>query len=327
MKIRAGISGAAGYTGGELLRLLLHHPAVDLVFAQSNSHAGRPIHDIHTDLLGDSDLCFSNQAEQDIDVLFLCNGHGAARAFLENQPPAYSTKVIDLSQDFRLREASSIGARTFVYGLPEVNRQPIRLSDSVANPGCFATAIQLALLPLAKAGLLEEVHVTGITGSTGAGQALSPSTHFSWRTHNVSAYKTLTHQHLAEIEETLQAIAPQGRPAPDVHFVPWRGPFARGIFVSAVARCRMDLTSIKALYQRFYADAPFTHLSEGSLDLKQVVQTNKCIIQLEQTENMLVVHAAIDNLLKGASGQALQNMNLMFGLDETLGLRLKPSGF
>lgn len=327
MKIRAGINGAAGYTGGELLRLLLHHPAVDLVFAQSSSHSGRPIHDVHSDLLGDTDLCFSNQAEQDIDVLFLCNGHGAARAFLENQPPAASVKVIDLSQDFRLRAEAGIGIRTFVYGLPEVNRKAIRQSDSVANPGCFATAIQLALLPLANIGMLEDVHVTGITGSTGAGQALSPSTHFSWRTQNVSAYKTLTHQHLAEIRETLQSITPQSRPAPDIHFVPWRGPFARGIFVSAVVRCRMDLASIKALYQSFYADAPFTHLSEGPLDLKQVVQTNKCIIQLEQTENMLVIHAAIDNLLKGASGQAVQNMNLMLGLDESLGLRLKPSGF
>lgn len=326
MPIRAGITGAAGYTGGELIRLLLRHPSVDLVFAQSNSHSGEPVHAVHSDLLGDTELRFSEKAVPDVDVFFLCNGHGSARSFLKEQQLFPSTKIIDLSQDFRLRKNAQIGNRTFVYGLPELNRESIREADNVANPGCFATAIQLALLPLAKPGLLKEAFITGITGSTGAGQSLSASTHFSWRANNVSAYKTLTHQHLAEISESLQAISQENH-APAIHFVPWRGPFARGIFCSTTLRCSIEFDQIKVLFQNFYSESPFTHITDAPLDLKQVVQTNKCLIQLEMQGEMLVVHSAIDNLLKGASGQAVQNMNLMFGLEETQGLLLKGSGF
>lgn len=323
--IRAGIVGGAGYTGGELLRLLIHHPQVDIVFVHSKSNAGNPVHQVHQDLVGDTALVFSADLRQDIDVLFLCVGHGEARKFLEENPVDERIRVIDLSQDFRLPHTSQIGNRKFVYGLPELNRAQIRQAQNIANPGCFATGIQLALLPLAKAGLLEEAHVTGITGSTGAGQGLAATSHFSWRANNIQAYKTLTHQHLKEISVSLTQLNPSR--VADIHFIPWRGDFTRGIFVSAQVRCERKEDELNKLYADFYQDHPFTILSQEPIYLKQAVNTNKCVLQLEKVGTILVVHSAIDNLLKGASGQAVQNMNLLFGLDEKTGLQLKANYF
>jgi len=323
--IKIGIIGAAGYTGGELLRILLRHPQVQILFAHSRSNAGNPIASVHRDLLGETDLAFSAEVETGADVWFLCAGHGEARALLSRLELPNNLKIIDLSNDFRLAEQAQFGERAFVYGLPELQKKNIEAAQNVANPGCFATAIQLALLPLASAGLLQTVHVTGITGATGAGQSLQSSLHFPWRADNISAYKTLTHQHLGEIRQTLGHLL--GRRPEPLHFVPWRGDFTRGIFISAVTACDMPLSDLNGLYQDFYQNHPFTHLSLEPIDLKQVVNTNKCLIQLERNDNQLVIHAAIDNLLKGASGQAVQNMNLMFGLDETIGLRLKASNF
>lgn len=327
-KIRAGIVGGAGYTGGELIRLLIHHPSVDITFIHSRSQAGKPVSAAHPDLLGDTQLQFTDAWSDDADVVFLCVGHGEARKFLSEQPVAAHIRIIDLSQDFRLQEQAAHGDRNFIYGLPERNREQIRSADNIANPGCFATAIQLGLLPLAKAGLLGEVHTTGITGSTGAGQGLSATSHFSWRANNIQAYKTLTHQHLKEINQTLGGLQP-GFPSEDegLHFIPWRGDFARGIFISSMITCTRKLEELVTLYEDFYQDAPFTHLSQQEIFLKQAVNTNKCIIQLEKVGTKLVVHSVIDNLLKGASGQAVQNMNLMFGLDECAGLNLKASAF
>lgn len=321
--IRAGIIGAAGYTGGETLRLLLHHPGVDVVFAQSRSQVGKAVASVHTDLLGDTTLNFIDGALPEVDVLFLCLGHGESSAWLAQQPVSSHTRIIDLSQDFRLGE--SVGERTFVYGLPEVNREAIRHAHNVANPGCFATAIQLGLLPLAAANLLGDVHTTGITGSTGAGQKLQDTTHFSWRANNVSAYKTLNHQHLREIRRTLATV--QAGYAHAVNFVPWRGDFTRGIFVTSVVQVRQSLREVQDLYTEYYAHAPFTHVATHAIDLKQVVNTNKCLVYLEKEGDTLAIHTAIDNLLKGASGQAVQNMNLMVGLDETAGLKLKSTAF
>lgn len=323
-KINAGIVGGAGYTGGELLRLLLHHPYISISFIHSRSQAGQPVHSIHADLLGETDLLFSAEMKDTCDVIFLCAGHGEARKMLTETPIHPATRIIDLSHDFRLKASSAIGNRQFVYGLPELNRQAICVAENIANPGCFATAIQLALLPLSQAGWLNEVHTTGITGSTGAGQGLSPTSHFSWRAANIQAYKTLTHQHLGEVLESLH----QGQPAfGRLNFIPWRGDFTRGIFTSSVLTCGKPLKEIEDLYRTYYQDHPFTHLSDSVISLKQVVNTNKCVIQLEQEEDRLVVHSAIDNLLKGASGQAVQNMNLMFGLEENTGLQLKASSF
>lgn len=327
MKIRVGITGGAGYTGGELIRILLHHPEVEIACVHSKSNGGKPLHAVHGDLLGETDLHFAQDISFDADVLFLCAGHHEARAFLESHAVPEHSRIIDLSQDFRLKSNARAGKRTFVYGLPELNRAAIQAARNIANPGCFATAIQLGLLPLAKAGLLTEVHTTGITGSTGAGQAFSPTSHFSWRANNIQAYKTLTHQHLHEIRETLEHAAPSHTPLPDIHFVPWRGDFARGIYVSSVLDCTLPIEDVKALFRECFADAPFTHLSDGMIDLKQVINTNKCLLHIEKHGRKLVVHSAIDNLLKGASGQAVQNMNLMFGVDEKMGLGLKGSGF
>ncbi|RYY39374.1 MAG: N-acetyl-gamma-glutamyl-phosphate reductase [Chitinophagaceae bacterium] len=324
MKIRAGIIGGAGYTGGELLRLLLNHPSVSIAFVHSRSQAGSPVTDVHTDLAGETDLCFSSELATDIDVLFLCVGHGEAQKFLQNTTIASRIRIIDLSQDFRLASNSTIGARSFMYGLPELQRDIIRGAQNIANPGCFATAIQLALLPMAKAGLLSDVYATGITGSTGAGQGLSATSHFSWRANNVQAYKTLTHQHGGEIGASVQLLQPQGF---DLHFVPWRGDFPRGIFLSATMDYEGTQEEALALYQTFYASHPFTVVSKTPIHLKQVVNTNKCVLQPEVAGGKLVVHSAIDNLLKGASGQAVQNMNLIFDLDETEGLHLKPLAF
>ncbi len=330
-KIRIGIIGGAGYTGGELIRLLINHPNADIAFINSKSNAGNNVSKVHQDLIGETDLVFSEDLHNNIDVLFLCVGHGDAKKFLEANTIAEDVKIIDLSQDFRLAHNAQFKTRNFVYGLPELNKEKIKAAGNIANPGCFATAIQVGLLPLAKAGLLQDVYTTGITGSTGAGQSLSNTSHFSWRTNNIQAYKTLTHQHLNEIHQSLHQLQASflSPPAGDggVNFVPWRGDFARGIFVSSTLTCDKSAEELTKMYNNFYADHPFTSVSNEAIFLKQVVNNNKAVIQLEKAGNKLVVHSAIDNLLKGASGQAVQNMNLMFGLDETAGLRLKANYF
>jgi N-acetyl-gamma-glutamyl-phosphate reductase len=323
MKIKVGIIGGAGYTGGETIRLLLYHPHVELVFVHSRSNAGNPLHSVHADLIGETRLKFSDSFQHPVDVVFLCLGHGESKKFLQENSFGSNVRVIDLSQDFRLGD--SLPEREFVYGLPELNREKIKQSQNIANPGCFATAIELGLLPLAKAGILNEVFTTGITGSTGAGQKLQDTTHFTWRANNISAYKTLTHQHLKEINQSLRQLQTGFSGA--INFIPWRGDFARGIFVSSCVTTDKSLEELKGLYQDFYKDQVFTFISEESVDLKLVVNTNKCVIGLEKEGSKLVVHSAIDNLLKGASGQAVQNMNLMFGLQETAGLHLKSIVF
>jgi N-acetyl-gamma-glutamyl-phosphate reductase len=323
MKTKVGIIGGAGYTGGETIRILLNHPRVELTFVHSRSNAGNPLHSAHPDLVGETDLVFTDKLRQDVEVLFLCLGHGESKRFLEDNKIASEIRVIDLSQDFRLGD--SLPERKFVYGLPELNREKIRHASNIANPGCFATAIEVGLLPLAKAGLLNEVYTTGITGSTGAGQKLQDTTHFTWRANNVSAYKTLTHQHLKEIKQSLQQLQPGYNHS--LNFVPWRGDFTRGIFVTSLARTDQSLDELKKMYKDFYAGQAFTFVSDETVDLKQVVNTNKCIVGLEKEGDKLVVHTALDNLLKGASGQAVQNMNLMLGFEETAGLKLKSIVF
>jgi len=323
MKIKAGIIGGAGYTGGETIRLLLNHPQAELVFVHSRSNAGNPLHSAHPDLIGETSLLFSDTINQNVDVLFLCLGHGESKKFLEENKINASIKVIDLSHDFRLGD--SVPGREFVYGLPELNKEKIKTASNIANPGCFATAIELGLLPLAKAGLLKEVFSTGITGSTGAGQKLQDTTHFTWRANNISAYKTLTHQHLKEINQSLKKLQPSFGGA--LNFIPWRGDFTRGIFVSSTITTDKSLEEIKKIFRDFYKDAVFTVVSDETVDMKQAVNTNKCVIGLEKEGDKLVVHSAIDNLIKGASGQAIQNMNLLFGLDETAGLKLKSIVF
>lgn len=320
-KIKAGIVGGAGYTGGETLRLLVNHPNVEITFVQSRSQAGKKVAELHHDLLGDCDLVFSDTHQHEADVVFLCLGHGESKVFLADANIPLNTKIIDLSQDFRLGEKS--GERDFVYGLPELRKEKIKQASNIANPGCFATTIELGLLPLASQGALGEVHTTGITGSTGAGQKLQETSHFSWRANNISAYKTLSHQHLKEINQTLKGLQPQFEGA--IHFVPWRGAFSRGIYVSSVVKSSLSLKEAYGLFKTFYKTAAFTHVSEAMIDLKQVVNTNKCLIHLEKVGDNLVIHTATDNLLKGASGQAIQNMNLMFGLEETVGLKLKAT--
>lgn len=321
-KINAGIIGGAGYTGGEAIRLLINHPNVDLKFVHSRSNAGNLLSDVHADLTGDTELRFTD-ALQHADVVFLCLGHGESKKFLQENSLNDSVKVIDLSQDFRLGD--SAGNRKFVYGLPELNKDSIKKASNIANPGCFATAIELGLLPLAKLGLLKDVYTTGITGSTGAGQKLQDTTHFTWRANNISAYKTLTHQHLKEITQSVKQLQPAF--SGSINFVPWRGDFTRGIFVSSVITTDKSLDELGSIYRDFYNVHPFTVVSGQTLDLKQVVNTNKCVINLEKEGDKLVVHSAIDNLLKGASGQAVQNMNIMFGLEETAGLKLKSGVF
>lgn len=323
--INAGIIGSAGYTGGELIRLLINHPAVNIAFIHSRSNAGKPVHSIHQDLLGETHLDFTGELSNDIDVLFLCLGHGESKKFLTENKISDHIRIIDLANDFRLKANAREGSRQFVYGLPELNRDAIREAKNIANPGCFATAIQLGLLPLAKAGLLRDVYTTGITGSTGAGQSLSATSHFSWRANNIQAYKTLTHQHLGEIGESL--IQLQTNTAIDLSFVPWRGDFTRGIFISSTLHCDESLAEMNQLFEAFYAGHPFTTISREPIFLKQVVNTHKAVIQLEKAGTKLVVHSAIDNLLKGASGQAVQNMNLLFGLEESTGLKLKANYF
>ena len=324
-KIKVGIIGGAGYTGGEMIRLLINHSAVELIFVHSKSNAGKSLHAVHQDLVGETNLKFSDTTNDDIDVLFLCVGHGDSKKFLEENDIPNHVKIISLSQDFRLQKNSVFKGRTFVYGLPEINREQIRTSGNIANPGCFATSIQLGLLPLAKNNLLKDVYTTGITGSTGAGQTLSPTSHFSWRENNVQAYKSLTHQHLNEINESLNAIFNSS--SASIHFVPWRGDFTRGIFITSQLKCTASLEDVYKLYHDFYQGHPFVKVSHESIFLKQVVNTNNCFINIEKEKDNLVVHSVIDNLIKGASGQAIQNMNLMCGLDETMGLKLKANYF
>ena len=323
-KIKAGIVGGAGYPGGEVLRLLLLHPQASVVFVYSRSQAGKPVHTIHQDLIGSTELVFSDSFTADIDVLFLCLGHGESKKFLAENNIDQNVCIIDLTQDFRLADQATRGDRQFIYGLTELHRNKLAAAKSIANPGCFATAIQLALLPLATNAQLQEAFVTGITGSTGAGQSLSETSHFSWRANNIQPYKTLSHQHLAEIEEQLKMASNTSIAVP---FVPWRGNFTRGIFVSATLRSSLSWAEATTCFKNFYSQAPFVTISKDPISLKQVVGTNKALLQLEQQGDRLVIHCAIDNLLKGAAGQAVQNMNLVFGLPETTGLELKANFF
>ena len=320
--IKIGILGAAGYTGGELIRLLLNHPEAEIVFANSESNAGNLVSDVHEGLIGDTDLRFTDAMPFDqVDVVFFCFGHGKSEAFLKEHTIPANIKIIDLAQDFRIK-----GNHDYVYGLPEINKAEIVKAQHVANPGCFATAIQVALLPAAKMGLLtEDVAVNAITGSTGAGQKPGATTHFSWRSDNLSIYKAFSHQHIAEIRQSLTQI--QGCLDASIDFIPYRGNFARGIFCTAVVKTIANAEDVIAAYKDFYRDAAFTHYSDKAIDLKQVVNTNKALVHVDCFEGKILVTSAIDNLLKGAVGQAVQNMNLLFGLEETAGLKLKASAF
>ncbi len=331
-RIKIGILGAAGYTGGELIRVLLNHPQAEIVFANSESNAGNLVSDVHEGLAGETTLTFTDQMPFDqVDVLFFCFGHGKSEAFLKEHTIPQGVKIIDLAQDFRVHNSqlptlNSQLKNDFVYGLPEINREEIQQAQHVANPGCFATAIQLALLPAAYLNLLkEDVSVNAITGSTGAGQKPGATTHFSWRADNLSIYKPFQHQHIAEIRQSLAQV--QGYLDASIDFIPYRGPFARGIFCTAVVRTPAPIEDIIDAYKDFYAEAAFTHYSDKPLDLKQVVNTKKALVHCEKYDNKLLVTSCIDNLLKGAVGQAVQNMNLMFGIEETAGLRLKASAF
>jgi len=321
--IKVGIIGGAGYTAGELLRILLNHPDAEVCFVQSSSNAGNSVAEIHIDLLGETDLNFVEQFSFDrVDIIFLCMGHGKSKEFMEENDLPTALKIIDLSHDFRLRRDGN----DFVYGLPELNREKIQNSSKIANPGCFATGIQLSLLPLAANGLLkDEVHVQAITGSTGAGQNPSATLHFSWRNNNLSAYKVFEHQHEGEILQSIKQLQPKF--SKDFNFIPIRGNHTRGIFVSCYTKFNKTLQEAKELFNKFYADHPFIFIVEKNAALKQVVNTNKCIIYLEKHRNKLVIISLTDNLIKGASGQAVQNMNLMFGIDEKAGLNLKPVAF
>ena len=320
--IKVGILGAAGYTGGELIRVLLGHPEAKIVFANSESNTGNLLSDVHEGLIGETDERFTDTMPfEDVDVVFFCFGHGKSEQSLKEHAIPSHVKIIDLAQDFRIK-----GNHDYIYGLPEINREEIKKAWHIANPGCFATAIQLGLLPAANLNLLKEnVSVNAITGSTGAGQKPGATTHFSWRNNNLSIYKPFQHQHIAEIRQSLTQV--QGHLDVDIDFIPYRGDFARGIFCTSVIRTKAPADEIIQAYQDFYADAAFTHYSEKPIDLKQVVNTNKCLVHIDGFDNKLLITTAIDNLLKGAVGQAVQNMNLMFGIDEQAGLRLKASAF
>ena len=325
-KIRVGIVGGAGYTGGEMLRLLINHPNTDIVFVHSSSNAGKHVYEVHTDLFGDTDLKFATELAYNINVLFLCVGHGDAKKFLDANPIPEHIRVIDLSQDFRLSQNAHFKNKSFIYGLPELNRDAIKVAGNIANPGCFATCLQLGLLPLATKFLLNsEVHITATTGSTGAGQSLSPTSHFTWRNDNLSVYKAFEHQHLNEFGQSLRQLQP-GFDMP-INFIPYRGDFTRGIIASIYTDSNLTDAEALKLYQDYYHDHPFTHVTNHNIDLKQVVNTNKCFIQVQKHGGKLLIISIIDNLLKGASGQAVQNMNLMFGIEERAGLRLKATGF
>jgi N-acetyl-gamma-glutamyl-phosphate reductase len=327
-KLKVGIVGGAGYTGGELIRLLINHPQANISFIHSKSNSGNPVTHVHGDLAGETDLMFTGELDDNVDVLFLCVGHGEAKKFLEENTIADHIRIIDLSQDFRLKKNASFNNRHFVYGLPELNKEQIASAGNIANPGCFATSIELGLLPLAEKGLLGDIYTTGITGSTGAGQGLSSSSHFSWRANNIQAYKTLSHQHVKEIMQSLGQLQPSlNEHDQRLNFVPWRGDFTRGIFISSQLDCDLTQEELTDMYESFYEGDPFVHISKEPIFLKQVVNNNKCIIQLEKVGSKLVVHSIIDNLLKGASGQAVQNMNIMFGVDQAAGLRLKANAF
>ena len=320
--VRVGILGAAGYTGGELIRLLINHPQAEIVFANSESNAGNLICDVHEGLMGETDMRFTAEMPfGEVDVVFFCFGHGKSRAFLQEHTIPNHVRIIDLAQDFRIA-----GEHDYVYGLPETHRQEISTCMHLANPGCFATCIQLGLLPALKAGIISgDIHTNGITGSTGAGQKPGATTHFSWRNDNISIYKTFTHQHLHEINQTIHELQPQydGQ----MFFIPQRGCFTRGIFVTSYARCNTPIEEVKAIYEDYYRDAAFTHVVSTSPDMKQVVNTNKALVYVERYADQLLMVSCIDNLLKGAVGQAVENMNLMFGLPEDTGLRLKASAF
>ncbi len=321
-KIAVGIIGAAGYTAGELIRILLHHPQAEIAFVHSESQAGKPITSIHQDLVGETSLLFSHEIDPGVDALFVCSGHGRTQPFLAQSQLPSSVKIIDLSNEFRIED----GTHSFVYGLPEWQRERIQSASYIANPGCFATAIQLALLPLAENGhLAQESYVTAITGSTGAGQQPTESTHFSWRSNNLSVYKPFTHQHLPEISQSITQLSRNS--SHHVHFVPIRGDFARGIFATTVLRSSVPEAELIDQYESFYQGHPFTHLTREQPHLKQVVNTNKALIHLHRHEDQLLITSVIDNLLKGASGQAVQNFNLLFGLDERAGLQLKGVAF
>lgn len=321
--IKVGIIGAAGYTGGELLRLLINHPKVDVTFVHSNSQKGKPVSGVHKDLIGETDLVFEqSDIPESLDLLYLCMGHGKSKEFLNKHSVPDKIRIIDLSHDYRLESMDNL----FLYGLPELNRDKIRNSSKIANPGCFATAIQLALLPLAYNKLItEEVHVNAVTGSTGAGAGLLSTTHFSWRQNNLSVYKAFEHQHLAEINQSLEQAGKSQ--IPFINFIPIRGDFTKGIFCTAYTRVSEGIERVEQLYQQYYDGHPFTVVSADEISLKQVVNTNKCLLHLQHHEDKVLITSCIDNLIKGASGQAIQNMNLMFGLDETIGLKLKATAF
>lgn len=324
--IQVGIIGGAGYTAGELIRLLINHPNVEINFVYSTSNAGNNISNIHQDLVGDLDLKFTDTVNPNVDVLFLCLGHGNSVKFLSANTFSETTKIIDLGNDFRLEKDKIFNGKTFVYGLPELQRETIKTANYIANPGCFATAIQLALLPLAEKGLLNnDVHINAVTGATGAGTSLSETSHFPWRDNNFSYYKPFTHQHLGEINQSVKQL--QNGFDSEILFMPNRGNFSRGIFATLYTNFEGSLEEAKALFKAYYKDAKFTFVSDDVLHLKQVVNTNKCLIHLHKHNGKLLITSIIDNLLKGASGQAIQNMNLMFGLEETTGLNLKATYF
>ena len=321
--ITIGIIGGSGYTAGELIRILMFHPNAKLDFVYSTTNAGKPLSVAHHDLLGDIEMNFTDTINPNVDVLFLCLGHGKSISFLENNQFSDATKIIDLGNDFRLVKDKDFNGKSFVYGLPELNKADIKNAQYIANPGCFATAIQLALLPLAADGLLsEDVHINATTGSTGAGVGLAATSHFSWRNNNFSHYKVFEHQHLGEINQSIKQL--QADYTDELIFVPNRGDFPRGIFATLYTKSEESLENLVAKYEAFYADQPFVTVTTTNINMKQVVQTNKCIISLLKKGNRLLITSTIDNLLKGASGQAVQNMNLVFGLEETTGLHLKP---
>lgn len=324
--IEVGIIGGAGYTAGELIRLLQNHSKVNINFVYSTSNAGNKINAIHQDLIGDLEIAFTSKINPNVAVLFLCLGHGNSTAFLANHHFSTTTKIIDLSNDFRLQKDAIFKDKKFVYGLPELNKAHIQLAQYIANPGCFATALQLAILPLVKKQLLkDDLHINAVTGATGAGTGLSKTTHFTWRDNNFSHYKTFTHQHLDEIKQTVHQLQDNFNAA--INFIPNRGNFSRGIFATTYTKFEGSLAEAQALYTDYYKDAKFTFISEEPIHLKQVVNTNKCLIHLLKHDNKLLITSTIDNLIKGASGQAIHNMNLMFGWNETEGLQLKATYF
>ena len=325
-KLEIGIIGGAGYTAGELVRLLLNHPKTNINFVYSTSNAGNKLHQVHQDLIGNTEINFTSEINKNIDVLFLCLGHGNSTAFLANNSFSENTKIIDLSNDFRLIADKIFEGKEFIYGLPELQKEAIKNAKYIANPGCFATALQLAILPLAANGLLKkDIHINAVTGATGAGTSLSKTTHFTWRDNNFSHYKAFTHQHLGEINQTVHQL--QSDFNSEINFMPNRGNFSRGIFATTYTKFEGSIEDAIKIYKDFYKEAAFTFVSDKEIHMKQVVNTNKCLIHLMKFENKLLITSTIDNLLKGASGQAIQNMNLMYGFEENLGLNLKANYF